>query len=306
MPLVSVIIPVYNESENIPELYPELTANLPPQHEILWIDDGSKDDSLSRISLLARHDGSVKCISFSRNFGHQNAIFAGLQYARGDWFVIMDSDFQHPPSLLPQMLGKLREGYDLVSAKRNKTENIGLFKKALTSIYYKLINFLSDTNIEENVADFRVFNSKVKNSILQFNERELFLRGIFSWIGFKTCYINFDAPARRHGDSKYSFSKMFRLGLKGTTSFSFRPLRISLMLGTIVSVVAFILAINSVIAYYQGRTVPGWASLMVAVVFLGGIQLLVVGLLGEYIASLFIESKKRPLFLISEKINIEE
>jgi dolichol-phosphate mannosyltransferase len=174
MPFVSVIIPICNESENIPALYRQLKDALNQPHEILWIDDGSRDDSLQQIATLAKEDNSVKAISFSRNFGHQNAIFAGLHYAKGDWIVIMDGDLQHPPSLLSQLFQKLREGFDLVSGRRVKTEEIGWLKKSFTRLYYKLINYLSDTNIAENVADFRAFNVKVKDAICNSTNRNFF------------------------------------------------------------------------------------------------------------------------------------
>ena len=171
--------------------------------------------------------------------------------------------------------------------------------------FYSFINAISDTRIEEGIADFKAFNRKVLNSILQFKERELFLRGIFSWIGFKSTTITFDAPARQFGKTKYSFAKMLRFALKGTTSFSFKPLRIALLIGSLISLAAFAFGVFALVAYFKGNTVPGWASLIIAVMFLGGTQLLAIGLLGEYIASLFTETKARPLYLVNKKINID-
>ena len=288
MPQVSILIPVLNESENILPLFYEVKKYVPDDFELMFIDDGSTDTTLSEIQQLAVKDDRVKCISFSRNFGHQHALMAGMDYANGDYIITMDGDLQHPPSCLPLILDHLKNGYDIVLTKRLKTEDLGFLKKQLTRIFYRMINFLSDIPIEENVSDFRGFNRKVLNSIRKFEERDLFLRGIFSWVGFKKMTIPFDAPSRLHGSSKYGFAAMMKLALRGTTSFSFKPLRISLLIGTLVSLISFGLLLITVISYFQGKTVPGWASLMTVVTFMGGIQLLVIGLMGEYIASLFI------------------
>jgi dolichol-phosphate mannosyltransferase len=303
-PALSVVIPVYNEAGNIPELYTTLLPYLDPSFELIWIDDGSKDESFQAITLLAQQDPRVKGLSFSRNFGHQAALLAGIQLAKGNTIIIMDGDLQHPPSLIPRMLEKYRQGFDLVSAKRTHTDAIGPLKKWSSSIFYRFLNFITDTRIEENVADFRVFNRKVLESILQFEERELFLRGIFSWIGFQTATVEFTAPARKNGETKYSFSKMAALGIKGAISFSFKPLRVSFFIGAVISLVAFAFAVFAVIAHFNGRTVPGWTSIITAIMLLGGFQLMATGLLGEYIAGLFTEVKKRPLFIIDKKINI--
>lgn len=304
MSLLSIIIPVYNEADSIQPLYDSLQNYLTNEYEVMFIDDGSNDNTLQKITALAQSNPNIKCISFSRNFGHQNALMAGLENVKGNHIIIMDGDLQHPPSLIPVMVSKLNEGFDIVVTKRNKTENISWLKKFATTIFYKFINIISDLKIEPNVADFKAFNRKVLDSILQFKERELFLRGIFSWIGYKTAVIEFDAPARQYGKTKYSFGKMLALALKGTTSFSFKPLRLALIVGSIISLAAFAFGSFALVAYYHGNTVPGWASLIIAVMFLGGTQLLAIGLLGEYIASLFTETKHRPLYLIDKKINI--
>lgn len=305
MPRISILIPVLNEAENILPLFYEVKKFIPEDFEAIFIDDGSSDSTFLEIQQLSERDERVKCISFSRNFGHQNALMAGMDYASGEYIITMDGDLQHPPSCIPTILSHLQNGYDIVSTHRRKTNDLGWFKKVFTRFFYRLINFLSDIPIEENVSDFRGFNRKVLFTIHKFEERDLFLRGIFSWVGFKKITIPFDAPSRLYGSSKYSFGKMIRLGLRGTTSFSFKPLRISLFIGTFVSLISFLLLIMSVVAYYQGKTVPGWTSLMTVVTFMGGIQLLVIGLMGEYVVSLFRESKKRPLYIINEKINVD-
>lgn len=304
MNLISIIIPVYNEEENIPLVCKETALFVKEPYELIFVDDGSTDRTLFAIEAEAISSNQIKCISLSRNFGHQNALMAGMQYASGDRIVIMDGDLQHPPSLIPALMNKLGEGYDLVQTRRRTTQNIGLGKKILAVIFYKFINAISDTRIEPNVADFKAFNRKVLESILQFKERELFLRGIFSWIGFKSITIGFEAPARIHGITKYSFTRMLKLALKGTTSFSFKPLRVALLFGSIISLAAFAFAIFALVSFFQGNTVPGWASMIIAIMFLGGTQLLAIGLLGEYIASLFTETKKRPLYLVNKTINL--
>jgi dolichol-phosphate mannosyltransferase len=305
-PAISIIVPILNEAGNIALLYQEITRHCPLSFEIIWVDDGSKDNSLAEIERLAMDNIWIKAISFSRTFGHQSALLAGMQLASADIIIIMDGDLQHPPSLLPELISRFNEGYDLVSAKRIHTASIHPMKKWASSLFYGLLNFIADTRIEENVADFRIFNRKVLESILCFEERELFLRGIFSWIGFKTTTVPFEAPARSHGKSKYSWSKMAALGLKGALSFSFKPLRISLLIGFFISLAAFCFAIFAMIAHLNGRTVEGWTSIIIAVMLFGGIQLMAIGLLGEYVARLFTETKKRPLFLINKKININD
>jgi len=224
--------------------------------------------------------------------------------AGADTILIMDGDLQHPPSLIPELINKYNEGYDMVSAKRMDTASVSNMKKWSSSLFYRFLNFIADTRIEENVADFRIFNRKVLGSILQFEEREVFLRGIFSWIGFRTTTVSFIAPARSNGQSKYSWSNMVGLGLKGAISFSFKPLRISLLIGVFFSLIAFGFAIFAMVSHLNGKTVEGWTSIIIAIMLFGGIQLMATGLLGEYVARLFTETKKRPLFLVDRKINI--
>lgn len=305
MAFLSIILPVFDEEKNIVPLYDEIKKYLSPTNELIFIDDGSTDNTFLEIQQLSNANNNIKCISLSRNFGHQNALMAGLQHAKGDYIITMDGDLQHPPALIPVMIEKLKEGYDIVITKRTKTNNTGALKIIFSKVFYRFINSISDTHIEPNASDFRAFNKKVLSNILLFKERELFLRGIFSWIGFRTATVDFEAPERRFGKTKYSFGKMTRLALKGITSFSFKPLRVAIFIGSIISLVAFAFGIFALVSYYKGNTVPGWASTIIAIMFLGGTQLLAIGLLGEYIASLFIESKNRPLFLIDKKINID-
>lgn len=303
--MTSIIIPVFNEQSNIEPLYLELIKVLDISDEIIFTDDGSTDATFLSIQQLSIRDSRIKCLSLSRNFGHQNALMAGMQHAKGNCIVVMDGDLQHPPSMIPEMLAQLIKGFDIVNTRRLSTADIGPVKKLFTRLFYKMINAISDTSIEANVADFKAFNRKVLESILLIKERDLFLRGIFSWVGYKTTTLDFTAPSRKFGTTKYSFVKMVRLALRGTTSFSFKPLRLALVIGCFISLAAFAFSVFAFVAYMKGNTVPGWASIIIAVMFLGGTQLLAIGLLGEYIASLFTESKQRPLYLINQKINID-
>jgi dolichol-phosphate mannosyltransferase len=302
IPSISVVVPVCDEEENILPFYREILTYAPLDFELIWVDDGSSDGTLSRINEITENDTRVKAISFSRNFGHQAALLAGLQFAKGELTLIMDGDLQHPPAMIPGMIKEISNGFDMVSGRRANEKGLS-FKSISSSLYYRFLNFLSDTEIEKNVADFRLFNSKVKDAILSFPEREIFLRGLFAWIGFKKTCFDFDAPARRAGKTKYRSSTMLSFGLKGLLAFSFKPLRISLFIGLAISAFAFGFAIYAMIMFAQEKTVPGWASIIIAVMFLGGIQLIMIGLIGEYIASLFSETKKRPPFIINQKIN---
>jgi glycosyltransferase involved in cell wall biosynthesis len=305
LPKTSIILPVYNEAENIHLLYEELGKVCNTDTEFIFVDDGSKDNTFREIHKLAEGDPRIKCLSLSRNFGHQNALMAGMEKASGDVIVLMDADLQHPPALLPEMFQKIDDGFDLVITKRKSTVDINPIKQFFSLLFYKFINAISETKIEPKAADFRAFNRKVLESVLQFKERDLFLRGIFSWIGFRSTTLTFDAPARQFGKTKYSFATMMRLAWKGTTSFSFKPLRIALLFGSLLSLASFAFGAYALLAYFRGETIPGWASLIIAVMILGGTQLLAIGLLGEYIAKLFTESKKRPRYLIKDSINIE-
>jgi len=286
-------------------LYEELGKVCNTDTEFIFVDDGSKDNTFREIHKLAEGDPRIKCLSLSRNFGHQNALMAGMEKASGDVIVLMDADLQHPPALLPEMFQKIDDGFDLVITKRKSTVDINPIKQFFSLLFYKFINAISETKIEPKAADFRAFNRKVLESVLQFKERDLFLRGIFSWIGFRSTTLTFDAPARQFGKTKYSFATMMRLAWKGTTSFSFKPLRIALLFGSLLSLASFAFGAYALLAYFRGETIPGWASLIIAVMILGGTQLLAIGLLGEYIAKLFTESKKRPRYLIKDSINIE-
>jgi polyisoprenyl-phosphate glycosyltransferase len=301
--LTSVVIPVYNEEENILLLYNELVSCLDGKYELLFVDDGSSDATPLIIQRLSENDLNVRGLILSRNFGHQHALMAGLQHVSGEYIITMDGDLQHPPALLPEMLEKLKH-HDIVLTKRSKTEDAGVLKRTFSKGFYRFINFISDTRIEPDSSDFRGFSRKVLKSILEFKEKDIFLRGIIGWVGYKSAVLEYTARSRKYGKSKYSFRRMLGLALRGITAFSFKPLRVAFFFGSIISLAAFAFGIFALVSYYRGATVAGWASTIIAITFLGGVQLLAIGLLGEYIASLFTETKNRPLYLVDKKINI--
>lgn len=304
--MVTIIIPVYNEGQNIERLSTAIFSLGIDNLELLFVDDGSTDNTFSEIKRLSGIHPRVKCISFSRNFGHQNALIAGIENASGELIITMDGDGQHPPEMIPEIIAALHRGADIVHTTRTNNREAGWWKNTTSSLFYRILNLLSETKVPPGVSDFRGFTRQVQQTILTFGERDLFLRGLFSWIGFKSVVLPYEASPRWKGSSKYSLRKMTRLGLHGITSFTFRPLRIAFLIGCFVSLVAFAFALFALISYVNGDTVPGWASIIIAIMFLGGTQLLAIGLLGEYVASLFVETKKRPLFIIKERINLSQ
>lgn len=303
MELLSIIVPVYNEEENILPFYTELIKHVPPEAEILFVNDGSRDNTLQSLKLLSHQDKRVKSISLSRNYGHQQALFAGISKASGNLFVIMDGDLQHPPSLIPLLVEKVRKGFDVASAKRLSTKNYSPIKAVTSVFFYKLLNVLSSSKIEPNVADFRAFNLKVRNALLLFEETNIFLRGIFNWMGFKQTFQEYNIEERRFGKSKYSLKKMIRLSINGITSFSIQPLRLAIYLGLAFLVIGFGFGAYALLTYYNGSTIQGWTSTIILILLIGGVQIFMIGVLGEYIGKTYVESKKRPMFIIDEEIN---
>jgi dolichol-phosphate mannosyltransferase len=302
-PLVSIVIPIFNEEASIEPMVQELDRYAPVSCEFIFADDGSTDHSFQVLERLAVKDARIRCVSLSRNFGHQYALLAGLHAAAGQQIIILDGDLQHPPALIPAMLEKLEHGFDIVHGLRQSTQDSSPLKRWMASGFYRFINAISDVRVEPGAADFKAFTRQVLDELLKFPERDVFLRGLFSWMGFRQAFLPFDAPARLYGKSKYSFGQMLKLALRGTTSLSFKPLRVALLVGSLISLAAFAFGVFALIAYFRGETVPGWASLIIATLLLGGTQLLAIGLLGEYIASLFTETKQRPRYIVRRTIN---
>lgn len=305
-PEISIVIPLYNEKDNIPVLYQELIQvihNLNLSYQIIFVDDGSKDNSWEIINGLHAADAHVKGISFSRNFGHQSALRAGITFAEGDCIISMDADMQHPPALIKDMVEKWKEGYQIVYTQREKDTDLPLIKRITSTLFYKIINYLSDVHIEDGTADFRLIDRKIADLLKGSEEINIFFRGYISWIGFNQYKLVYTPAKRFAGTTKYNPRKMFNLAMNGITSFSVKPLRFSIIVGITVSLVAFIYALYAVlITVFTEKTIPGWSSILVSVLFLGGIQLIVLGIIGEYLGKLFIQSKHRPDYIINQTI----
>lgn len=301
---ISVIIPVFNESGNIIPLTTKLNKILNefPNRQILFIDDGSTDDTLQILRQLHQQDNRIQYISFSRNFGHQHALRCGIEHADGNCVISMDGDLQHPPDLIPEMIKKWQEGFDIVYTQRIEEQGIKSFKKITSALFYKLMNSLSDVTIEPGTADFRLLDARVASLIRNSHEQNLFIRGFVSWLGFKQYKITYSAAPRHSGTTKFSFRKMLSFALNGITSFSIKPLRFSIFAGIFISIMAFVYAMYAIILYLFNpeKAVPGWASVLVSVLFIGGIQLLFLGVLGEYLGKLFMQAKQRPGYVIKE------
>ena len=302
-PDISIIVPVYNESGNIQKLYAQLTAvlsGLPYSHEILFVDDGSDDDSFLLMKEIAAKDSGFRGLKFSRNFGHQQAITAGLKHTAGSAVIMMDGDMQHPPALIPGLIEKWKEGFEIVNTIRKDNARISLFKKLSSGLFYVIINKLSTHRIEPASADFRLMDRKVVDAFLGLEEKERFIRGLVNWVGFRSTAIVYESGDRLAGESKYTFRKMLKFALTAVTSFSVKPLRISFYLGTLIAGLGFLYGVYAIYMAVIGAAVPGWTSILISVLFLGGVQLISIGLLGEYIGRIFNEVKNRPLYLITE------
>ncbi len=302
---ISLVIPAYNEADNFENLYRELITvleSLDRSFEILFVDDGSSDNSFEIIKRLNQKDHRVKGLSLSRNFGHQVALVAGLENASGEVVVMMDADFQHPPELIKALYNKYQEGYDIVNTRRVQTEGVLFFKRFTSWFYYKLINLLSDFRIEASSSDFRLMNRRAVEAFLQFQEKNRFNRGLISWMGFKQDVVEYKAPSRIHGRSKYTVRKMLSFGLDGVTSFSSKPLRISFYTGFLIFLAGIVYAIYVIINYFKGLTIPGWTSTILIILLIGGFQLLSLGIIGEYIARIYNESKSRPIYFLKDKV----
>jgi polyisoprenyl-phosphate glycosyltransferase len=302
---LSIVVPVYNESENIQMIYSKLIPvleNLTADFEIVFVDDGSRDGTLDIIKSINIRDQRVLGISLSRNFGHQIAIIAGLEFVKGQLVVTMDADMQHPPSIVKNLYSKIKEGYDIVNTLRKDDKGNGIVKRETSKWFYKIINKLSDVPIHKGSADFRIMNRKALDAFLEMKEKDRFNRGLVSWMGFNQTYIHYDAPKRYKGSTKYSFWKMVGLAKDGIFSFSSKPLRISFYLGLVVSVLGLFYTIYSITQYFLGNTQPGWTSIMAVVLIIGGVQLVSIGIIGEYLARVFNEVKNRPLYYINEYI----
>ena len=276
-------------------------------YEILLIDDGSTDQSRYVLRQLSSEYPVVRFLSFSRNFGHQMALRAGYEHARGDAVICLDADLQHPPELIPTLIQKWREGYEVVYTVRQSDPSLSWFKRTTSKKFYSLLRKVSNLQIEDGAADFRLLDRKVVDTINQFKESDLFLRGAISWIGFRQCRILYVPAARYAGSSKYSFQKMLKLAAMGITSFSTRPLYLSVMLGFGMSVFATLFGIEVLYEYlFTNATVSGWTTLVVLIALIGGVQFIMIGIIGVYLGKTFVEVKGRPAYIIGDTSEIEE
>ncbi|NLJ07671.1 MAG: glycosyltransferase family 2 protein [Sphingobacteriales bacterium] len=306
IPEISIVVPVFNEDKNIDKLFQEVSRvfreKIRTSFEIIFVDDGSTDSTWGSINCLADDHPEVRGIRFTRNFGHQYAIKAGLDAAAGQAVVSMDADLQHPPDILADFYRHWKLGYDIVYARRKANHHAGFLKNLTSRLYYSFINSISDTRIEEGVSDFRLLDRKVVNELKNMNEYFLFLRGMVQWTGFKSFVVDYEADKRFSGKTKFTLKKMISLAINGITSFSVRPLRIATLSGILVSVIAFVYIIYALIAKFMlHNALPGWTSILISVLFLGGIQLITIGILGEYIGKMFMEIKQRPKYIVREK-----
>ena len=306
MKKIDIVVPCYNESENIRPLYQAIkdvfTKELPAyDFNLLLVNDGSKDSSLLILQQLAKEDERVKYLSFSRNFGHQLAVKAGLDHAFAPAVISMDADLQHPPTLIPTLIRKWEEGAQVVATLRTYPEEISKKKRKSSQQFYKLLNLLSDIEIKEGSADFRLLDQAVVEVIRHMRENEPFLRGMVPWVGFTQVYVPYTAQARYAGETKYTIKKMFQLALSGVTSFSVKPLYFAVFLGFFFSLLSVLYVPYVIYSFLNGSEISGWASLIMTIVFFGGLQLIILGIIGVYIGKIFTQTKERPAYIIQEK-----
>jgi len=300
---VSIVIPAYNEESNIGAIHDRISRCLAPPDvlEIIFVDDGSSDGTARVVRELAAETRKVRLIRFGRNFGHQAALWAGLEAARGAAVITLDCDLQHPPEFLPRVIEAWRSGAPVVQMVRKQTEGAGWLKRITSSLFYRFINLLSEAPVVPGGADYQLLDRRVVDALLQFRDRQPFLRGLVAWLGFPSTLLEYSAPARAAGKSGYSFRKMMRLSVQAVTGLSSAPLRISFYLGLITACACVAYGIYAVVQFAAGHTVPGWTSLLVVLTFLGAAQLVSVGVLGEYIGRIFEQTRGMPRFVAIER-----
>lgn len=309
MKKISMVIPVYNEEKVLNQCYNRVKANLNQienyEHEIIFINDGSKDQSLEMLEKIANNDINVKIISFSRNFGHQAAVTAGLKAVTGDAIVILDADMQDPPELIADMIKKWEEGYEVIYGKRSTRKGESAFKLLSAKMFYNTLNVLSDVEIPKNTGDFRLVDRKVVDTINSLPEHNKFLRGLFSWVGYKQYAYEYERQERIAGKTKYPLKKMFHLASDGIVSFSSKPIKLVGGLGVISISISILILIYALISYIfkLNHLTAGWTSIMIAITFFAGVQLLSLWVMSEYIGRIYDEAKGRPQYVIDKKIN---
>lgn len=304
---ITLVVPVYNEEDAIPIFYEAVKNDnflLSKDVEILFINDGSSDNTENIINKIAKKDRDVVLLNFSRNFGKEAALFAGLENATGDVVIPIDVDLQDPIDLIEAMYHRMNEGYDVVLAKRSDRSSDNYLKRKTAELFYKVHNLISDVKIEPNVGDFRLMTRAVVNSIIQLPETQLFMKGVLSWVGYEVSVITYKREKRIIGNTKFNGWKLWNLAVEGITSFSTVPLKIWTYLGLVISSFSFLYAMKLILSkLIFGNAVAGYPSIMVAILFLGGVQLIGIGVLGEYLGRIYMESKHRPKFIIRETID---
>ncbi|HCN82124.1 MAG TPA: glycosyltransferase [Sphingobacteriaceae bacterium] len=296
---ISVVVPSFNERDNIPKLIERLIQVLTDyDYELIFVDDGSSDSTAEFLESMHDLNPRIHFIQLSRNFGHQNALKAGLDHAGGDCIISLDGDLQHPPELLPAFIKKWEEGYEIVYSRRKCSKQNSIFKRKTSNVFYSLLNQLSEVKLEPGTADFRLIDRKVADVLLQFTEIDPFLRGIVKWVGFSQYAIDYIPDTRLSGESKYSLKKMIKLAIQGITAFSVRPLYTAIYIGFGFSVLSVLYLPYVLYSYFSGHVISGWASLMMTIVFIGGLQLIIMGIIGIYIGKIFLQSKQRPNYII--------
>ena len=303
-PRLSVVVPCYDEEAVLDETHRRLSAAcvavVGDDYEIVYVDDGSRDATWPMLSALGARERNVVAVSLSRNFGHQLALSAGLSLARGERILMIDADLQDPPELLGDMMARMDAGADVVYGQRTQREGETAFKTGSASVFYRFLNRLTDIEIPENVGDFRLVNRAVLDALLAMPEQHRFVRGLVAWLGFRQEAFPYVRQARFAGETKYPLRKMLRLAADAITGFSIRPLRVSMLFAVIAFAIAAGIAVYAVLAWLTGATVRGWTSLTLVVSLFSGVQLLCLGIMGEYLGRMFMELKRRPLFLIRE------
>jgi len=306
---LSVVLPVFNEDQTIPSLHERLTRVMRSAghpYELIFVNDGSVDNSPGLLKKLAAEDPNVKVVNLSRNFGHQTAITCGLHYSRGDAVVVMDADLQDPPELIPELIKKWREGYDVVYAVREQRQGDSLFKRATAALFYRLIRKLSRLEIPADTGDFRLLSRRAVEALQSTKERNRFVRGLVSWIGYRQTGVRFVREERAAGKTKYPFRKMLKFAIDGITAFSFLPLQLATYFGFLISGLSFLYIVYAVLQkLLTDRPVIGWTSVITAILFIGGVQLIMLGVIGEYIGRIYEEVKQRPLYLVDQTFGFE-
>ncbi|WP_309609655.1 glycosyltransferase family 2 protein [Flavobacterium sp.] len=302
---ICILTAAYNEGESINVFYQsvkEVVNNLPYNFTFCFVNDGSKDNTIEIIREIAKKDNTVKYISFSRNFGQQVALKAGIDSIDADAIIMMDSDLQHSPSLIPELIAVWQnQKVNMVNTLREEDADLSWFKKQSSKWFYKLLNKISDLQLEPGQADFRLIDRQVAQALKNSKEHDVFLRGMIHWIGFKQAAISYKAQKRFAGKSKYTFSKMMSLALAGITSFSVKPLYMAIYIGFIFAFLSFLYLPYVIYSYWSGNSVSGWSSVLISVAFFGGLNLIIMGVLGIYIGKILIQNKERPLYIIQEE-----